>query len=49
MMFWDSSAVVPILTEETASAECRKLLRADPVLMVWCLTRTELLSALSAA
>jgi predicted nucleic acid-binding protein len=44
--FWDSSAIVPLLVEEPASAECRRLARADSVLVVWCLTRLEVLSAL---
>jgi predicted nucleic acid-binding protein len=46
MMFWDSSALVPLLVEQPASRRCRELLRADPAVAVWCLTRTEILSAI---
>ncbi len=46
MRFWDSSAIVPLLCEEPASAGCRQLLRRDRRQVVWCLTRTEALSAL---
>ncbi len=46
MRFWDSSAVVPLLVEEPASASCRGLLRADPKMVVWVLTRTECVSAI---
>jgi uncharacterized protein len=43
--FWDSSAIVPLVIEEPTSKTCRALFRADPVMLVWCLTRTEVLSA----
>lgn len=46
MRFWDSSAVVPLIVEEAASRSCRQHLRADRRVVVWCLTRTEVLSAL---
>lgn len=46
MRFWDSSAIVPVVVEEAASRACRDLLRADRRVVVWCLTRTEVLSAL---
>lgn len=46
MRFWDSSAIVAIVVEESRSAACRALLRSDPGQVVWCLTRTEVLSAL---
>lgn len=45
MRFWDSSAVVPLLIEERTSKACRAALRADPSMLVWCFTRTEVLSA----
>lgn len=45
MRFWDTSAVVPLLVEEPASAACRRELRADPRMAVWALTRTEIVSA----
>jgi predicted nucleic acid-binding protein len=44
--FWDSSAVVPLVLEEPASAACRRALRADPAMAVWALTRTEVVSAI---
>lgn len=47
MRFWDSSAIVPLVTRETQSAECRAWLREDHVMLVWCLTETEILSALT--
>ena len=46
MRFWDSSALVPLLVEQPASRRCRDLVRGDPKIIVWCLTRTEILSAL---
>lgn len=45
MRFWDSSAIVPLVIEEPTSKACRALLRADPVMIAWCFTRTEVLSA----
>jgi len=44
--FWDTSALVPFIVEQPASRGCRQLLRADPAMVVWCLARTEILSAL---
>jgi len=46
MKFWDSSALVPLVIEERASAGCRDLLREDPAVAVWALTRTEMVSAI---
>ena len=46
MKFWDSSAIVPVIIEEAQSTSCRALLRADPRIVVWALTRTEVTSAL---
>jgi len=46
MKFWDSSALVPLLVEEPRSNACRALRRSDPSLVVWLLTRLELVSAL---
>lgn len=46
MRFWDSSVVVPLVVEEPASAGCRKLLRGDHRMVVWCLTPIEVLSGL---
>jgi predicted nucleic acid-binding protein len=46
LRFWDSSAVVPLLVEQPASAGCRHIVRTDSTIVVWCLTRIEVLSAL---
>jgi predicted nucleic acid-binding protein len=44
--FWDSSALVPLIIEERHSKACRQLLRTDPTQIVFCFTRTEILSAI---
>jgi predicted nucleic acid-binding protein len=44
--FWDSSALVPLFAEEPTSRQCRDLYRADPVVVVWQFTETEIVSAL---
>lgn len=46
MRFWDSSALVPLLADEPASAQAVQLLREDPGLIVWWGARVECLSAL---
>lgn len=46
MKFWDSSAIVPLIIEEQRSKACRQLLRTDSTQIVFCFTRTEILSAL---
>lgn len=45
MKFWDSSALVLLVLEQTGSKAARALYRADPALAVWALTRVELVSA----
>ena len=45
MRFWDSSAILPLMVEEERSAACRTLRHADRDIIVWALTRTELVSA----
>ena len=47
MRFWDTSAVVPLLVTESASPRVRRLVEADPALVVWWSTRTEAVSALA--
>lgn len=47
MRFWDSSAIVPLVCRENESARTRAWLRADPVVVVWCLAATEVVSALA--
>lgn len=46
MKFWDSSALVPLIVEEPASAELGRFLAEDPDFLVWTLTSVELLSML---
>lgn len=45
MRFWDSSAIVPLVVEEPASALCRGWLRDDREMMTWALSATEATSA----
>lgn len=47
MRFWDSSAIVPLVCRERESARTRAWLRADPIVVVWCLAATEVVSALA--
>ena len=47
MRFWDASAIVPLVCRERLSQRSRFLYREDPRLLVWTLTPTEVLSALS--
>jgi predicted nucleic acid-binding protein len=44
--FWNSSALIPLLIAEPASALATQWLTADSVIVVWALTRVEMLSAL---
>jgi len=45
--FWDSSAIVPLVCRERESARCRAWLREDPVVVVWALAATEVVSAVA--
>lgn len=47
MRFWDSSAIVPLVSPEAASGQCRNWLHEDGALLVWALTATEVISALT--
>lgn len=47
MRFWDTSALLPLFVAEKASARVRSWLRRDPTVLVWTLTRVEVLSALA--
>jgi predicted nucleic acid-binding protein len=47
MMFWDSSAIFPLLLEEMGSSNVTGLYQDDPEQTVWCLTEVELTSALA--
>jgi len=44
--FWDSSAIVPLVCAEPSSRMTRSWLRRDPVMLVWALAATEVVSAL---
>ena len=47
MRFWDTSALIPLIVSERMTARAERLLRDDPDVVVWTLTRVELLSALA--
>lgn len=47
MMFWDSSAVLPLLVKEADTDRRRARLREDPRMIVWWACRLECASALS--
>jgi len=47
MRFWDSSALVPLVLDEPASDEMRRLMREDGDAIVWMLTSVEILSAVA--
>lgn len=46
MKFWDSSALVPLVSREPSSRRCQRLLRQDPAVVTWVLSRVEIRSAL---
>ena len=47
MRFWDTSALVPLLVAERETARAERWLKEDAGVVVWTLTRVELLSALA--
>lgn len=47
MRFWDSSAVIPLLVREPATATIQQLLAGDRDMTVWWSTEIECVSALS--
>lgn len=47
MRFWDSSAVVALLVEESPSQAAVGLLKLDPAIVVWWATPTECVSGLA--
>jgi predicted nucleic acid-binding protein len=49
MKFWDSSAVVPLLTAETSTKPIQAVAVADPVMFVWWATEVECASAIARA
>ena len=46
MRFWDTSALMPLLVEETASRRLEALYRSDPEMLVWYATPAEVESAI---
>lgn len=46
MKFWDSSAVIPLLISEDTTPIVTKLMKEDPIMIVWALTPVECYSAL---
>ena len=47
MRFWDSSALVPLLVNESETEYCLRALTEDQEMLVWCLTKAEVVSGLS--
>ena len=47
MRFWDTSALVPLFVAERESTKVQRWLREEAAVIVWTLTRTELLSAIA--
>ena len=47
MRFWDTSALLPLVVAERVTRRAEQWLREDPTVVVWTLTRVELLSALA--
>jgi len=45
--FWDTSALLPLVVTEPETARAERWLREDPGVLVWTLTRVELLAALA--
>lgn len=47
MRFWDTSAIIPLVSREPFSKEMRRLLEEDAGMVVWWATRVECASAIS--
>ncbi len=47
MRFWDSSALIPLVLAERSTTRVQRWLREDPDVIVWTLSRVELLSTLA--
>jgi predicted nucleic acid-binding protein len=45
--FWDTSAIIPLVSREPLSDEVRRLLEEDAGMVVWWATRVECVSAIS--
>ena len=46
MRFWDSSAITPLILFEEETAYCTSAFRTDHQIMVWTMSKVEVLSAL---
>lgn len=46
MRFWDSSAIIPLIVLEEQSKYCVQAYRADSNMLVWTMSKVEVLSAL---
>ncbi len=46
MIFWDASAVVPLLVREASSEKLLKIYQSDPEMLVWYATELECVSAI---
>lgn len=46
MRYWDSSALVPLVIDESSSALTRRWLNEDKDVVTWIWTRTEIISAI---
>lgn len=47
MLFWDASALLPLLVEEARTTDARRLLRGDDSIVVWWGTAVECAAALA--
>ena len=47
MIFWDASAIVPLLVAESTTARLQALARQDPDMLVWWGSEVECISALA--
>ena len=47
MKFWDASAVVPLLVQEQQSDYCLQVFKGDREILLWCMSRVEVISALT--
>lgn len=46
MIFWDSSAIVPLITREDSSEKMLQIYKSDPEMLVWWATELECASAI---
>ncbi len=46
MKFWDSSAIVPLIVVEEETDYCLNTLSDDQDMLIWCLSKVEVISAL---